>query len=148
MGGLHQRLLALQQRRDVAGAWLGEHRGALVREAEAAAARPGVLNDGVVGQGGFSHDRVSRGFIFILSQQSTGLCRVGSVSFMTVQSQHWPLFSCSRLSVQGCSVVVRSAAVQAAKHLCRQGFANLGPGLAQNSLCVCAKAALCSRQQQ
>jgi hypothetical protein len=50
VGGLHQRVLALEQLRDAFGGQLIERRSALMTETERAAAGPGVLDDGVVGQ--------------------------------------------------------------------------------------------------
>jgi hypothetical protein len=73
MGGVHQGVLTFQQGRDFAGAGLSEDGRALVGQAEVAATRPGVLNDGLVGQGtgSFSHDEgLVVGLVFIGARSS------------------------------------------------------------------------------
>ncbi|CAI8893237.1 hypothetical protein EMIT0P176_400025 [Pseudomonas sp. IT-P176] len=70
VGGLHQGVLAFQQTCDAGGGELVEGRGALMLQAEGAAAAPGVLDDGVVGQGrgkrGHGRQSLGKHLLFLL----------------------------------------------------------------------------------
>ena len=104
MGGVHQGVLAFQQGADFAALGLVEDRGALVGQTVVTAAGPGVLDDGLVGQGSdsVSHDR---SLARVLVVMGLGLRRVCAVSPKAVQCQrcdcsvvHCALFK----SVQWC----------------------------------------------
>ncbi|MOA20917.1 hypothetical protein D3C78_1413890 [compost metagenome] len=79
VGGLHQRMLALQQLGYALGGQLVEGRHALMVQAEGAATGPGGLDDGLVGQGWgrCGHGALSQELFLLLWQVSHRLLVLG-----------------------------------------------------------------------